>query len=373
MRPLLIIFSLLSWASFASAHTASTAYLWLSTDTETSYIKGEWHVAIRDLVRLLPQLDRDEDHIITGRELKSQSLVIQKRLKPYLKIAGCKLKMHNILVDAHLGETYAVMYFSACREQTFPALLTLNYDALFAQDSLHRAIIYWQKNPYLFSPEHSQQTLHFNTSSEQNNWQTVFIYIQQGIWHIWIGLDHWLFLLTLLLPAVLIYKHSKWQAVDKFKPAFNELLKIVTAFTIAHSITLSATILGKLTLLNDSVESLIALSVIIVALNNLYPFINQRRWALAFGFGLLHGFGFASALTELGLSQQSLGLSLVGFNIGVELGQLAIVLGYFPCAYLLRHTLFYQWFFLRIGSISVAILACFWLFERIFNITLILY
>ena len=371
MRTLLIIFSLYGWTSLASAHTASTAYLWLSTDTETNQIKGEWHVALRDLVRLLPQLDGNEDRIITGGELKAQHLAIQKRLKPHLKITGCALTMHNILVDHHLGDAYAVMYFSACQKQTLPASLTLHYDALFAQDSLHRAIVYWKETPYLFSPENSQQILPFNTSSKQTFWQTIFIYMQQGIWHIWKGFDHWLFLLTLLLPAVLIYKRPKWQAVDQFKPAFHEVLKIVTAFTVAHSITLSLTILCNLALPSNTIESLIALSVIIVALNNLYPFMNQRRWALAFGFGLLHGFGFAGALIELGLSQQLLGFSLIGFNIGVELGQLAIVLGYFPFAYYLRHRFIYQWFFLRIGSISVALLACFWLFERIFNITFI--
>ncbi|MCK5924892.1 MAG: hypothetical protein KAG10_03270, partial [Methylococcales bacterium] len=97
MRTLLIIFSLSCWIPFASAHTASTAYLWLSTDAETSHIKGEWHVALRDLIRLIPQLDMNTDRLITGDELKSQSLVIQKRLQPHLRISGCTLKMHHIL------------------------------------------------------------------------------------------------------------------------------------------------------------------------------------------------------------------------------------------------------------------------------------
>lgn len=372
MRSLLIIAGLLSWTHSAQAHTASTAYLWLSTDVQTNHLKGEWHVALRDLQRLLP-LDMNENGIITGRELKAQSLIIQKTLKPTLHIAGCSLTMETVLADTHLGEAYAVIYFSACLEQPLPVSFTLYYQALFAQDSLHRAIVYWQDNPYLLSPEHPQQILSVKISPKKKPWQTISIYFQQGIWHIWIGFDHWLFLLTLLLPAVLIYHSSKWRAVERFKPAFTAILKIVTAFTLAHSITLSLTVLGWLSLPTYGVESLIALSVILVALNNLYPIVNHRRWLLAFGFGLLHGFGFASALVELGLSQHTLGLSLLGFNLGVEIGQLLIVLVYFPIAYSLRHTFFYQWFFLRIGSISVALLASVWLFERIFNVTLTLY
>ena len=372
MRTVLILLSLLCGTPIISAHTASTAYLWLSTEIQTGHLRGEWHVALRDLVRLMP-LDINQDKIISGRELKAQSLLIQKTLSPTLKIEHCTIQMQDVLVDTHLGETYAVLRFKACINTLIPHSLTVHYHALFPQDNLHRAILYWKDTPYLLSPKQTQQNLDLNPSAKTNRWQILSTYIQQGIWHIWIGFDHWLFLLTLLLPAVLNYQRPNWQAVEQFKPALIELLKIVTAFTIAHSLTLSFTVLSSFNIPIYGVESLIALSVILVALNNLYPIINQRRWALAFGFGLLHGFGFASALLELGLSQNSLGLSLLGFNLGVELGQLTIVFIYFPLAYVLRNTQIYQWFFLRIGSGFVALLATIWLFERIFNVPFTVY
>ena len=354
------------WLPTAMAHTASTAYLWLSPAEQTQGLTGEWHVALRDVVRLV-KLDSNDDGVIKGRELKAQGLLIQQTLQPYLQINDCHINMRDTLIDNHAGENYVVLRFSACDE--LPSNIDITYTALFDIDKLHRAILYWQDTPYLLSPEHHQYSLN-NKTTTSNNWQTFTTYIQQGVWHIWIGFDHWLFLLTLLLPAVLIYRRPQWQAVTHFKPALFELIRIVTAFTIAHSITLSLTVLGWLTPPAFGIESLIALSVIVVALNNLYPLVNQRRWTLAFAFGLLHGFGFASVLNALSLSPQNLGISLLGFNLGVELGQMVIVLIYFPIAYSLRHTRLYQWIFLKLGSISAAGIASIWLFQRLSNGTL---
>ena len=101
------------------------------------------------------------------------------------------------------------------------------------------------------------------------------------------------------------------------------MLKVVTAFTLAHSITLSLAALQVISLPSRLVESTIALSVVVAALNNLRGTIERRRWVMAFVFGLIHGFGFASVLADLGLPQGALVLALVGFNLGVELGQMA--------------------------------------------------
>ena len=110
-----------------------------------------------------------------------------------------------------------------------------------------------------------------------------------------------------------------------FRPAFWDVCRIVTSFTVAHSITLSLAALGIVALPSRLVESAIAASVVVAALNNLRPWSQGRRWVVAFGFGLIHGFGFASVLADLGLPRDTLVLALVGFNLGVECGQLAIV------------------------------------------------
>jgi hypothetical protein len=162
-----------------------------------------------------------------------------------------------------------------------------------------------------------------------------------------------------------------WVGVPDFRSAFWNVFTVVTAFTVAHSITLSLAALGVVTLPSRLVESAIAASVLLVALNNLWPVVIGRRWAIAFVFGLIHGFCFASVLADLGLPQDALLLSLVAFNVGVELGQLAIVVVFLPVAYALRETRFYRLFVMVGGSVGVALIALAWLVERAFNFALL--
>ena len=146
-----------------------------------------------------------------------------------------------------------------------------------------------------------------------------------GVEHIATGYDHLLFLLALILCGGRLL----------------ELLKIITAFTIAHSLTLGAAALELLTLPSTMVESVIALSIAYVAFENLYPrYAVSRRWAVSFLFGLVHGFGFSSVLKEIGLPKDSLLLSLLNFNLGVEAGQLVAVVIVVPLLAWLRSTPF---------------------------------
>jgi hypothetical protein len=195
-------------------------------------------------------------------------------------------------------------------------------------------------------------------------WETLRQYVVEGTWHIWIGFDHILFLVALLLPAVLVRRDQAWNPSPGLGRAALEVLKVVTAFTLAHSITLSLAVLGFVSLPSRLVESVIAASVVAAALNNLRGTVDRRRWVVAFVFGLVHGFGFASVLAELGLPQGALALALVGFNVGVELGQLAIVAAFLPVAFALRATSFYRVGVLRFGSLCVAALAGWWFVQR---------
>ena len=191
------------------------------------------------------------------------------------------------------------------------------------------------------------------------------------MWHIWVGFDHILFLLSLLLPAVLAWQASRWQPVQGFRPAFWDVFRVVTSFTVAHSITLSLAALGIVALPSRLVESAIAASVVVAALNNLKPMVEGRRWLVAFGFGLIHGFGFASVLGELGLPRDALLLALVGFNLGVECGQLVIVALFLPLAYSLRGSRFYRRTVMKGGSLAIAGIAGIWLAERVFGFKLL--
>jgi hypothetical protein len=113
------------------------------------------------------------------------------------------------------------------------------------------------------------------------------------------------------------------------------------------------------------------LSVLLAALNNISPLTHSRRWVAAFGFGLVHGFGFASVLADLGLQPGAMAASLVGFNLGVEIGQLAIVAVFLPLAWLLRRTVLYRRVVLLGGSGLIMLVAAIWLGERLFDLRLI--
>jgi hypothetical protein len=150
------------------------------------------------------------------------------------------------------------------------------------------------------------------------------------------------------------------------RAAFIDVLKVVTAFTLAHSLTLTLASLSLVSLPSRWVESAIAASVMLAAVNNLYPLFRGRRPVAAFAFGLIHGFGFASVLIDLGLPKGALLASLLGFNLGVEMGQLAS----WRCSCRWR-SLRGTWFYRRLltgGSALIALLAVVWFIERAFDV-----
>ena len=185
-------------------------------------------------------------------------------------------------------------------------------------------------------------------------WQTLWRYFLSGVEHIAVGYDHVAFLF-----AVIVLGRRFWP-----------LFAVITAFTVAHSITLSLAALAVIQLPSRLVESAIALSVLLAALNNLWPLVLGRRWIVAFAFGLVHGFGFASVLADLGLPRDALLIALVGFNLGVEAGQLAIVAVFLPTAFRLRRTWLYRKMLFVGGSALIALIAAVWLLERSLDLRL---
>ena len=195
--------------------------------------------------------------------------------------------------------------------------------------------------------------------------------VWQGILHIWIGIDHILFLVVLLLPAVLKREDDKWQPVENFSKAMWNIVKIVTLFTLAHSVTLALAALQFVRLPGSLVESIIALSIVAVAANNIWPKFKEGAAAVIVGFGLFHGLGFASVLGDLPFQMKNVVKVLLGFNIGVELGQLAIVVAVFGVLFALRNTRFYQPLVLRGVSGLAGIVALLWFIERAFGLSLV--
>jgi hypothetical protein len=186
----------------------------------------------------------------------------------------------------------------------------------------------------------------------------------EGMLHLADGLDHLLFLACLLLPSVLRREEGRWRPVQSITKAARNAFLLVTAFTVSHSITLGLAALGWLAIPSRWVESAIAASIVLAALDNLLPHASRSRVAMAFAFGLVHGLGFASVLADLELSTDLLVSSLLGFNLGVELGQIVFVAVALPLAYGASRHPAYVRFGLRLGSAAILIIGSLWLAER---------
>ncbi len=358
----------------AWAHKPSDSYL--TINVKTAAIEGQWDIALRDLDFALT-LDADGNGELTWGEVRARHADIAAYASQRLVVSAddqpCTLAVGAQQIDEHTDGMYSVLPLALQCEAASPTRVAMNYTLFADLDPQHRGLLNLvargASRSAVLGPQQSTQAFELG---EINRWRQFVDYVREGVWHIWIGLDHILFLLSLLLPSVLLWQAAskKWQAVNSFREAFVDVLKVVTAFTLAHSITLSLAALGVVELSSRLVESVIAASIVVAALNNIWPRVIGRLWMVAFGFGLVHGFGFASVLADLGLPRDALVLALVGFNVGVELGQLAIVLVFLPIAYALRRTVFYRRAVMVGGSIVIALLASVWLVERAFGLKL---
>lgn len=361
----LLALLLLATATATEAHVASNSFLTLSV--EDAHLDGTLELAVRD-AEIAVGLDSDHDGQVTWGEVRAAQGALVLYLRTHLQLSQhegvCALQFGALKVNERVDGKYLWQPFTA----TCPAALrqlTIDYRLLDEEDPSHRGLLTLTAagtgQTAVLGGAHSLQSFDLRHPSL---WAACFEYLEAGIWHIWSGIDHLLFLLSLLLPAVLLRRDRRWQAVPQAAPAFFNILKVVTAFTLAHSITLSLAAFDIIHLPTRFTESAIAASIILGALNNVFPVVTEARWRIAFAFGLLHGFGFAAVLSEMGLPQGARLVSLVSFNLGVEAGQLAVVLAVMPLAYLLRGTRFYQGALMPWGSTTIAGLALVWLVQR---------
>ena len=378
MRRLVVALGLaLAWLTPAQAHKPSDSYLAISVSNDK--VTGQWDIALRDLDFAIG-LDADGNGEITWGEVRAKHAEIAAYALARLAIrsdgAACSIEPGAQQIDDHTDGAYTVLPLAIrCAKTPERLAIAIDYTLFADLDPQHRGLLnlqaLGQTRTAVLGPQAPTQSFELKAVSR---WAQFIAYAREGVWHIWIGFDHILFLLSLLLPAVLLWRGRQghqWQPAETFRQAFFDVFKIVTAFTLAHSITLSLATLGFVSLPSRWIESAIAASVVLAALNNVWPLFHRRRWMVAFGFGLIHGFGFASVLVDLGLPREALALALVGFNLGVEVGQLAIVALFLPLAFALRRTAFYRRTVMLGGSLLIAALAGVWLVERVFVVKLI--
>ncbi|MDH0864381.1 HupE/UreJ family protein [Mitsuaria sp. GD03876] len=377
-------------APAAWAHKASDAYLRLSVDGWQVTLRAD--IALRDLDRDLV-LDADDDGLLRWGEVRGRTADIEALVGRDLRLevgdaagAACMPGAFAPLqLDQHSDGRYAVLTRTwSCTAS--PATASLSYGLFAATDPTHRGILArtmaGSTRTTVIAPGSAALSLPLGLgpasgascpsqdggSADPAGSLALFL---DGVHHIWIGVDHVLFLVVLLLPAVLTRSGDRWWPAAAWRPAFWRVLGVVTAFTVAHSITLGLAVFDVLNPPSRWVESLIALSVLLAALNNLRPVLVETRWRLTFAFGLVHGFGFASALKDLGLAHADLALPLVLFNLGVEAGQLTIVAALVPLAWTARRWRGYPRWVLDACSVAVAAIAIVWLVERLFDLRLL--
>jgi hypothetical protein len=255
--------------------------------------------------------------------------------------------------------------------------LHLRYDLFFEHDPYHASYTHLRLGDAPGDEAASSIVFH-NLAHEiavdvrlpEALWRTALLYLRLGVSHILTGYDHLSFLMALLLAAGLRTRTRVGQplaAAATARQAVRGTVAVVSAFTVAHSLTLISQALHPGWLSTRWVEPAIAFSVAYVGFENLVPRPPRGRWLLVFGFGLVHGLGFASVLREIGLPRRGLLLSLLSFNLGVELGQLLVVALVLPIVVTAARRAprrFERWG-VEVGSALIGTFGTIWLFARL--------
>ena len=366
----------------ADAHAGDESYVYL--DVAEDDLRGQVEMPYIDL-REVFGLDLEGDEVAVKAELEANLELLQGYARDRLSIGAGSvtwdLDFDGVLTlgeayEAEGGE-YAVLPFVVDLDgAVVPRELTVAFDPFFDEIQGRNALLLisndWRRGVFdneaealvQFDGGSRVQTIDLGDTSQ---WKNFSESVSLGVDHIKTGPDHIFFVLVLLLPSVLILVAGTWLPTATFGASLWRVLKIVTMFTIAHSITFTLAGLDILPLPSSRlIESIIAASIAAAALYNLRPIGANKEWLIAFAFGLFHGMGFASLVSELEVSKTTQLVSLLGRNAGIEIGQAFVVLVMFPGLFLLRRTVFYRPFFV-IGSIALAIVSVGWMLERIFD------
>jgi hypothetical protein len=359
----LAIVAVLLGAPAAWGHKPSDSYLTLRP--HGAGLEGRWDIDVRDLDHALV-LDGDGDGAVTWGEVRGREQVITAYALQSLALAApsgpCTVLARPLETVAHSDGLYLSLPLQVrCPEAA--QRLTVDYRLFAGLDPQHRGIVHIDDesgSTVVVAPGDGPRAVPIAASPPR-----ALSFLVEGVQHIWAGLDHVLFLIALLLPSVVRRQGGLWAPVPAIRSALGDVAKIVTAFTVAHSLTLSLAALGLVSVSARVIEPAIAASVALAAINNVRPVFGPDRWVVAFALGLLHGFGFSSVLADAGLAPGALARALVGFNLGVEVGQLGIVALFVPAAFFLRRTAAYRRVALLGGSAAIAAVAVLWTVQRI--------
>jgi len=355
----------------AFAHQTGNSYLTVSE--ADGRLQVEIDFIMRDLGNLLQTPGQPNEPPPAPDKLLSLQAPITAAIQKSLTIAvdGQAVPLEFLAQSVVLRNDglYVRQRFSGSSLPADAKFIVVRYEFFTQNDKLGRAFFKLvMRKDEMSSVFDQTSAIQRFALGEAKRWSTIGLFTSEGAKHIWEGTDHLLFLLALLLPGLMLTirspdstgaKPQKSRAAEKFA------LKVITAFTVAHSITLAFSVFGRVSLPEKLIESLIALSIMVSALLNLQSRFHFSHWKLAFLFGLIHGMGFANGLRELGLSSMYFLETLFAFNLGVELGQLsAVILVAVPVLLLARQPETKKRV-LKYGSVGVLLTSMVWLAQRL--------
>lgn len=352
LRLLLAAFMAIVFAAPATAHETTRSYLTL--DRDGAEVSARLRLAFRD-IEVVVWMDEDLDGRITWGEARARLDATTAYVTTRVSIdagGACPLRPTGPGVSRESGIDYLDLAFAAtCPSGTDPLRVG---STLFAEiDPGHRLFLMASDGDRETSTVIGADDGPTEIVPEAGAQSALATYVLAGIEHLLGGADHLVFLLVLILPAV--------GASGSLRGRVLGVVAAVTGFTIAHALTLTAAATDLLRPPTVLIEALIALSILVTAVDNIRPFIPGPRAALAAFFGTIHGFGFATALSALSLDGVGFAVALLGFNLGIEAAQVGVVLLALPALIMIGHP---RWV-VRIGSATAAVVALGWLWQRL--------
>ena len=374
---LLLALTLLGVSGQADAHADGENYVWITV--EQDHISGRVELNDRDIKSKIDIDFKEFDESALDQEKIEK---VQRYIEENFQLFDGDTPL-EITLDStqRLEENRDVIqfFFSTSADLSNHLLEVRNTlfldEEMLKSDRLHKSLVLIDHNrktgkffgdeyvALVFDSRKQIQTLDTENPPSHNSWKDFF---RQGILHILYGFDHVLFVVTLLLTTAMVYRQgSRWEERANLKSTLWIAFKLLTAFTIAHSATLTLSVLGIINVNILLAEIIIVLSIMVVALNNIKPFFSHESVLLVFVFGLFHGVGFASVMNQLAFRNVYLERIVILFNLGIEFGQLIIALIMLPLVVLASRHEVYRTRIMQVISIVIVIISCYWLAQRV--------
>jgi hypothetical protein len=347
------------------AHANGASDLRIVSGGASNALVASWDIAAADLSMPL-ELDSDGDGVLTAAEIDERRPAILQFATSRLGIRrggdDCQLSAGELATSRRGSETFLSLQLSGLCPGNGPVEVSTS---LFFGSAGYSAMLDVETPHGRFPAVLSFGSPGWTEPPAASVLDTLLHFLREGIWHVLIGYDHIAFLLLLLLPSVLQGSSSGWTTAVSGREVVRDLVKIVTAFTVAHSITLGIATAGAVQVPIQPIEVAIAGSIVVAGFLNLFPAASRWRLRLAFGFGFIHGFGFANALQEIGADGLRLAPMLAGFNLGIDVAQLLIVAVTLPILWLLSRGSRYASRFMPALSLATALTGAFWFTGRL--------